>query len=116
MSHHDRSEKKRMRVILSTCPPAAAEGLATSLVEKGLVACVNIIPQVTSIYRWEGKLMREGESLLVIKCSEARVEEVTAAILAEHPYDVPEVVALKVKEGNPDYIEWVVSSGVPSPP
>jgi periplasmic divalent cation tolerance protein len=108
MSDH---EKKKVAVLLSTCPPDSAEPLATALVEGGLVACVNIVPRVSSIYRWEGKLEKAEESLLVIKCSRERVDDVTAEILKRHPYAVPEVLGLRVKGGNPAYIDWVVAGG-----
>ena len=108
MSHHP--GEKKVCILLSTCPPEVAEQLATALVEKSHVACVNIVPQVTSIYRWQGKLERGSECLLVIKCAREQVKEVTAALLKEHPYEVPEVLALKVKGGNPAYLDWVVGA------
>ena len=95
-------------VLLSTCPPAEAERLATLLVAGGHAACVNIAPRVTSVYRWEGKLQKDEESLLVIKCARARVEAATAALVAAHPYDVPEVIALDVAAGHPPYLDWVL--------
>ena len=113
MSHQKNAseeDEKKVCVLFSACPPDEAERLATFLVEKHHAACVNIIPAVTSIYRWEGKLEREAESLLVIKCARDRVREVTEALLKEHPYDVPEVIALKVRGGNPAYLNWVVES------
>jgi periplasmic divalent cation tolerance protein len=110
MSDHDH-EKKKVAVLLSTCPPDAAEPLATKLVEGGLVACVNVVPGVASVYRWEGKLEKSEESLLIIKCSRERVEEVTEEVLKNHPYSVPEVLGLRVKGGNPAYMDWVVSGG-----
>jgi periplasmic divalent cation tolerance protein len=97
-------------VLLSTCPPAEAERLATLLVEGGHAACVNIAPRVTSIYRWEGKLQKDEESLLVIKCARARIEALREALVAAHPYDVPEVVALEVAAGHAPYVEWVLKS------
>jgi periplasmic divalent cation tolerance protein len=116
MSHHSRGHgeggehrhhEPEVRVLLSTCPPADAERLAAFLVERGLAACVNIVPGVTSVYRWEGKVTRDAESLLVIKCPKHRVDEVTKALVEEHPYDVPEVIALKVKGGHAPYLSWV---------
>ena len=95
-------------VVLCTCPPPEAERLATTIVKSGHAACVNILPAVNSIYRWKGKLEKATESLLVIKCPADRVDELTAAIRAAHPYDVPEVVALPVASGNDAYLRWVV--------
>lgn len=108
---HDEKDEKKVCVLFSTCPPNEAERLAAFLVEKKYVACVNIIPAVTSIYRWKGNIERDAESLLVIKCARHRVKEVTEALVEEHPYDVPEVIVLKVKGGNPAYLNWVVESG-----
>ncbi|MBI4605452.1 MAG: divalent-cation tolerance protein CutA [Planctomycetes bacterium] len=108
---HDRDPKKReICVVLCTCPPAEAERLAGLLVEKGLAACVNVVPGLTSVYRWEGKVCRDPESLLVIKCPRRGVEVLTEALVEAHPYDVPEVIALKVKDGNRAYLDWVVAS------
>jgi periplasmic divalent cation tolerance protein len=104
------SENPAICVLLSTCPPEAAERLAMFLVENRHAACVNIVPQVKSIYRWEGKLQRDDESLLVIKCAAARAAELTDALLKEHPYSVPEVVCLSVSGGSVAYLSWVLKS------
>jgi len=97
------------RLILCTIPPARAEALATTLVDESLVACVNIIPAVKSIYRWQGRMELDEESLLVMKTTADRLEELTARILALHPYEVPEVIALTINngEGNPAYLRWL---------
>ena len=104
------SGSEEIRVLLSTCPPALAEELAGFLVEGRHAACVNILPGVTSIYRWKGKIERDSECLLVIKCSKSVVRDTLAAILEKHPYEVPEVVVLAVEGGNPSYLSWVVES------
>ncbi len=101
---------ERVSVLLSTCPEAEAERLATFLVEHGHAACVNIVPRVTSVYRWEGKVQREAESLLVVKVRTDRLAQVTRALVDEHPYDVPEVVALEVCGGNQQYLTWVLEN------
>ena len=103
-------DEPKIRVLLSTCPQSVAEDLARFLVENRYAACVNIVPQVTSIYRWEGKLCQDAESLLVIKCPKKRAKDAMKALVEKHPYDVPEVVALNVKGGHKDYLDWVVSS------
>ncbi len=108
--HHDDDDEKKVCVLLSTCAPQDAERLASFLVEGGHAACVNIVPQVTSVYRWEGKVERAAESLLVIKCPRDRAEAVTGALVKEHPYEVPEVIVLKVKGGNSKYLDWVLQS------
>jgi len=106
----EKEKEKKIRILLSTCPQAAAEPLARFLVDNRHAACVNIIPQVTSIYRWEGQVKQEPESLLVIKCGKKGLKKVIAALVEEHPYDVPEAVVLTVKGGNPDYLDWVNES------
>jgi periplasmic divalent cation tolerance protein len=100
----------KVRVLLSTCPQAKAEELATFLVESSLAACVNIVPLVTSVYRWEGKLQKEPESLLVIKCPKTTAKTAVKRLVEKHPYDVPEVLVLATKGGNPDYMDWVAAA------
>ncbi len=93
---------------LCTCPDqATAEALAESLVDQGLAACVNILPGVLSVYRWEGSLARDNEVLLLIKTTEQRLAELTAQIKTQHPYDVPEVIAHPIVAGLDNYLEWV---------
>lgn len=82
-----------MRVILCTCPCDTADALARHLVGAG-AACVNILPAVRSVYRWEGKVMEEGESLLLIKAAVERVDALRASLVGVHPYELPEWVVL----------------------
>ena len=96
-----------VRVLLCSAPPARAEALAGELVERRFAACVNVIAGVVSRYRWQGKLERDEESLLVIKCDEARVDELIAALPELHPYEVPELLSLPVEKGNRAYVDWV---------
>jgi periplasmic divalent cation tolerance protein len=98
-------------VALSTVATAEdAERIARSLVEKGVAACVNVVPGVVSFYRWKGKLERDAEMLLVIKTTGERFEALKAALLAEHPYEVPELIALPVAAGHERYLEWLADS------
>ena len=95
-------------VVLSTVAKAEdAERIGRALVEGGLAACVNVLPAVTSIYRWKGKLEREEERLLVIKTRADRFEALREALVALHPYEVPEVLALPVAAGHAPYLEWL---------
>ncbi len=97
-------------VVLTTLPDtASAERLATLLVEKKLAACVNILGGMTSVYVWKGKPERGQEHQLVIKTTAARYPAVEAGILKEHPYELPEILALAVQDGLPGYLEWVNS-------
>ena len=103
------------RVVLCTVgDPDAAEGIATALVERRLAACVNVVPGVRSIYRWKGRIEKDEERLLVIKTTGERLEELRAAIVERHPYEVPEVVALEVTGGHAPYLDWVVESCAPT--
>ena len=89
---------------------ADAERIARSLVEKGLAACVNVVPGLVSLYRWQGKIERHQEMLLLIKTTGERLEDLKAALLAEHPYELPELVALPIAAGHEPYLEWLASS------
>ena len=99
-----------LRVVLCTSPPERAVDLARAVVERRLAACVNVIPGLRSIYRWEGEICDDGESLLVIKTRAESVAPLTAALLELHPYDTPEVIALPIEEGagNPAYLQWLL--------
>jgi len=97
-----------MRVILCTTPVELAETMARGLVESRVVACVNVVPRVRSIYRWEGEVEQEDEALLIMKTTAERVESVIDRVRRAHPYDVPEVVALPIEEGLPEYLSWLV--------
>jgi len=96
-----------VRVLLCTAPPGEAEAVARALLETRLVACVNIVPGVRSLYRWEGRIADDAEALLVMKTTESHVAAVIEAVHNVHPYDVPEVLALAVDAGSPPYLDWV---------
>lgn len=98
-----------MRVILCNCPPDAAETLARTVVEAGLAACVNLVPGVKSIYRWQGDVVEDGETTLVIKAAAADVPALRKALVDRHPYEVPEFVVLEVdvEASHAPYVEWV---------
>ena len=98
-----------MNVVLCNCPPDRALPLARALVEQGLAACVNVLPAVTSVYQWKGRVEQESEHTLLIKVSAARVEALAERIRALHPYDVPEIVVLPVDVAlsDPRYVAWV---------
>ena len=84
-----------------------ASRIARALVEEGAAACVNIVPGIRSIYRWQGKLCDDGELLLVIKTTEARFEEVRLQIRALHTYELPEVIAVPITAGDAQYLGWL---------
>jgi periplasmic divalent cation tolerance protein len=84
-----------------------AERIARALVERRLAACVNVVPGLTSIYAWKGAVETERELLLVIKTRRQRFEELRAALVELHPYEVPELIALPVEAGHAPYLEWL---------
>jgi periplasmic divalent cation tolerance protein len=95
-------------VILSTVDSVElGRKIAGALVDAGLAACVNIIPGVRSVYRWQGKICDEEELLLLIKTTAARFEEVRRLIRSLHTYQVPEVISLPVGAADRDYISWL---------
>lgn len=94
--------------VLCTCPDeATARALATGLVERRLAACVNILPQIRSIYRWQGETHEDGETLLIAKTTRRACAALQSWLVQQHPYDVPEVLALPVAAGSPDYLAWI---------
>jgi periplasmic divalent cation tolerance protein len=102
-------------VFTTTADTAEAEKIARALVERRLAACVNILPQVRAIYRWQGKVEDATEILLIIKTTAAHSPAVRDAIRELHSYDVPECIALPVADGSPDYLKWLTESVQPPP-
>ena len=105
------------RLVLCTCPERDVLRLAHTLVELRQAACVNIVPDLTSVYRWNGRVCEDKESLAIIKTTAAQVPELTQTILDIHSYAVPEVISLPIQsgEGNALYLEWLVKSIGPLP-
>lgn len=95
-------------VMYSTVPPSRSADLAQRLLEKNLVACVNVLP-VRSFYRWKGEACDEQEHLLIIKTRKDLAGTVTRAIKEMHPYEVPEIITLPVIAGHLPYRDWVFS-------
>jgi periplasmic divalent cation tolerance protein len=95
-------------LVLCACPDTAcADALAGSLVEQRLAACVNVLPDVRSPYRWEGSVERAQELMLLIKTTAERFDAVTDHLVCVHPYALPEVLALDVAAGLDRYLDWV---------
>lgn len=96
------------RVVLITAPPGEpALALARGLVAARLAACVNLLPAVTSVYRWEGEVQEDPETLCVVKTTAARLPAIEGWLDEHHPYDVPECVALEPREVAPAYLAWL---------
>ncbi len=96
------------RIVLTTCgSQEEAEKIARNLVENRLAACVNIIPQIRSIYRWEGKVESTQEWLLVVKTTAEKFVQVRDAIRGLHSYELPECIAIPVEDGSAAYLQWI---------
>jgi len=98
-------------VVLVTVPDGdVAARLCRTLVDERLVACGNIVPGVTSIYRWEGEIREDSEHLLILKSAAGVLAELVGRVAELHPYDVPEILALSVADGFTKYLDWVAGS------
>lgn len=98
----------RVRLVLSTCPDAqTADALATALVDERLAACVNVLPGIRSVYRWQGAIERGEEVLLLIKTTAARQDELIVRLTTLHPYELPEALAVEAVGGLAAYLGWV---------
>jgi periplasmic divalent cation tolerance protein len=97
-------------VVLVTCPPDKAEAIAQGLVEDRVAACVNVVPALRSVYRWKDGVQKDEEALLLVKTTRDRFDALKQAVLARHPYELPEVIAIPVDRGHAPYIDWVVES------
>jgi len=95
-------------VALSTCgSEEEARKLARGLVEARVAACVNVVPGIHSVYRWQGKIEEDAEWLLLIKTRRELLDRLRALLEHSHSYDVPELIALPIEEGSPAYLDWL---------
>lgn len=97
-------------ILVTAKDEAQANKIAEKLVAEKLVACANIVPGIQSIFRWQGKVDRAREVLLVLKSRRRHFSVIVKTIKAMHSYDVPEVIALPIIEGNKDYLQWITDS------
>lgn len=101
-------------LVLCTCPSqAVADEVASALLERRLAACVNRVPGIESLYRWEGRIERDQEHLLLIKTTADAYPTLEKLIVDTHPYDVPEVIAIALDQGSAQYLDWVAESVEP---
>lgn len=98
-------------VVLVTTPSAekAAE-IARAVVEERLAACGNVLPGLRSIYRWKGEVQEDAEALLLLKTRRGHFDRLRERIVALHPYELPEVIALPVEAGHAPYLDWIAGS------
>ena len=100
---------ENLLVITNLPDRESAQKLAGLLVEQRLAACVNVLAACESVYRWRGEIQRDEEYPLLIKTAQARYAEIEAAIRANHPYELPEIIAVPISCGLPAYLSWVES-------
>src|SRR5205809_2745411 len=101
-------------LVLTNLPDrAAAERLADTLVAKNLAACVNILAPCRSVYRWKGAVQHDEEHPLLVKTTSERYAELERAIRGAHPYELPEIIAVPIERGLPEYLEWVSAETKP---
>jgi len=104
-------EQTDYSVVLITSRREEAEGIAHALLEEKKAACVNIIPEISSLFWWEGKLETQSESLLVVKTRTASLPDVIELVKSVHSYEVPEIIALPITGGNRAYLDWISQMG-----
>jgi len=101
-------------VVYATAPDlATATDIAHALINECLAACVNILPKMLSVYRWEGKVTTDDEVVMIIKTRSTLSDRVVQEVRTRHPYDVPAVLVLPVASGNVEFLEWIGSETTP---
>ncbi len=98
-----------MVIVLCTVPSGKGEEIAEKIINTRLAGCINIISNVKSIYHWQGKVEKDSEELLVIKTRKDLFENLKDFIKQNHPYTVPEIVEIEVKNVNQEYLEWLIN-------
>lgn len=98
-------------MIITTVPDIdTGQKIANYLVEEKLAACVNIIPRVTSIYRWQGQIQTDTELLVLIKSTQSMEHTIYEAVKDMHPYELPELITVSIDRGDGDYLQWITDS------
>ena len=100
----------RHLIAYCTCPPDRADDLARELVRRGLGACVNVIPNLRSVYTWQGAVEEDTEALLIIKTRSDRFEALEQGVRELHPYEVFELIATAIDQGSEPYLRWLDES------
>ena len=113
-AHAPDSDPGLARVVLITAPDLpAARSLGRALVEARVAACANLVPGLTSIFRWQGAIQEEAEVLLIVKTRADRLDELGRLVAEQHPYEVPELVALRPEAVAPGYLAWLLAESAP---
>ncbi len=103
------SDLQVVLVLVTTSTEKEAADIASALVEREEAACVNIVPMVRSVYRWKGSVCRETEQLLMVKTTQALLEDVKKTVRELHTYELPELIALNVDDGDRNALNWIGS-------
>ena len=94
----------------ATCPDStSAQRIADALVSERLAACVNLLPGMQSVYRWKGRVETSSEVLMLIKTSAQRMSDLRERLVALHPYELPELIAVEIADGLPAYLDWIAA-------
>ncbi len=95
-------------LVQTSCPDNdSAIALAQRIIKGKVAACVNVLPSVTSIYEWKDEVKQDSEILLLIKTTKSRYEDLQALICESHPYELPEVIAVPISDGLPEFLSWI---------
>ena len=97
-------------IYITTGKAEEAENIATGLVKNGLAACVNIVPEIKSIYKWKGNICNDNECLLIVKSQKPLLKKVIKWVKKHHSYETPEIIALPIVDGSKDYLKWIEDS------
>ena len=98
------------QLILCSVPnQETADKIAHLLIGQQLAACVNILPAIQSVYQWQGKIESANELLLIIKSEQHRYKAIETLIVNQHPYEIPEIIAVSIERGLPSYLQWIHS-------
>ena len=105
------SDSSQYQLVLCTCPDEeAAINIAENLVAQRLAACVNVLPAVYSVYHWQANVESAKENMIVIKTIQEKYSALETVITSLHPYEVPEIIAINIDSGLPEYLKWIESS------
>ncbi len=96
-----------IRVVYISIPHDEAEKMARELVEQRLAACVNVVPRIRSYFWWDDAVQEDDEALLIVKTTQRKFKQLTAYVIENHPYELPEIIALPLVEGSGEYVAWV---------
>jgi len=98
------------KIVFVTSPAKSVNSITRQLIREKLVACINIIPKISSIYRWKNKIEKSQESLLIMKTNNSNIKKLIKRIRQVHPYEVPEIIFTDITDGNKDYLNWIEDS------